>query len=84
MKDPINHVKLEKIIEHSEDIRSFILDANFQSQPGQFTMVWLPGVDEKPISLSAPNMITVKKVGSFTEKLFEKKQGNYLDIRGLV
>jgi dihydroorotate dehydrogenase electron transfer subunit len=45
-------------------------------------MVWLPGIDEKPISLSLNNEITVKKVGPFTEKLFEKKQGDYLDIRG--
>ncbi|MBR9691888.1 dihydroorotate dehydrogenase electron transfer subunit [Candidatus Woesearchaeota archaeon] len=76
------HTKIEKIIEHNESTRSFVLEDMFTSEPGQFGMVWLPGVDEKPISLSARNRITVRKVGPFTEKLFEKKEGQYLDVRG--
>ena len=69
------HVKLEQIVEHSEDFRTFILEEQpFESQPGQFAMVWLPGIDEKPISLSGKKQITVKKVGPFTEKLFSDKK----------
>ena len=81
MRNQYYHVKIEKIIEHSENLKSFVLDINFSSKPGQFVMVWIPGLDEKPFSLSGKNMITVKKVGPFTEKLFEIKEG-YLDIRG--
>ncbi len=81
MRNQYHHAKIEEIIEHNENTRSFILDVNFKSVSGQFAMVWLPGIDEKPFSLSGPNMITVKKVGPFTEKLFEKTNG-YLDVRG--
>lgn len=81
MRNQYHHVKIEEIIGHSEDIRSFVFDTSLDSNPGQFVMVWLPSVNEKPFSLSAKNRITVKKVGPFTEKLFEKK-GGYLDIRG--
>lgn len=77
------HTCIEDIIEHKDDVRSFILvDPFSNSYAGQFAMVWLPGVNEKPISFSAPHMITVRKVGPWSEKLFEKKKGQYLDIRG--
>jgi len=84
MRNQYHHVHIDRIIEHSEDVRSFIFDnggLNFDSKPGQFVMVWLPGIDEKPFSLSSKNMITVERVGPFTEKLFQKKRG-FLDIRG--
>lgn len=82
MRNQYHHTKIEKIIEHSDTVRSFVFDADLKSKPGQFAMVWLPGVDEKPISLSATNRITVKKIGPFTGKIFEKAAGSYLDIRG--
>jgi len=77
-----NHVKIERIEEHSEDIRSFVFNPVFNnSKPGQFVMVWLPGIDEKPFSLSDKGRITVRRIGEFTEELFKKNDG-YLDIRG--
>lgn len=82
MRNQYVHSKIERIIEHSEDMRSFVLDNIFPSEPGQFAMVWVPGLDEKPISLSGPDMISVRKLGPFTEELFRKKKGDYLDIRG--
>ncbi len=82
MKNNYHHTKITKIDEHNEDYRSFTLDTILDSKAGQFVMVCLPGVDEKPFSLSAPNRITVKKVGPFTEKFFEKKEGDSLGIRG--
>jgi len=75
------HSEIQKIIEHSENTRSFILDTSLNFNPGQFVMAWIPGFDEKPFSLSGKNMITVKKIGPFTEELFKKSKG-YLDIRG--
>jgi dihydroorotate dehydrogenase electron transfer subunit len=82
-RNQYHHVRLEKIIEYGQDFRTFRFNhLPFRSSPGQFVMVWLPGVDEKPFSLSTSETITVKKVGPFTEKLFEKKKGDYLDVRG--
>jgi dihydroorotate dehydrogenase electron transfer subunit len=57
-----------------------------KAQPGQFVMVWNPGVDEIPISLSFIGEgeigITLREVGDATRKLCEKKVGEYVGIRG--
>jgi len=52
--------------------------------PGQFIMVWLPGIGEKPFSLSgnAPLAITVAGVGEFSKKLISLKKGNCVYYRG--
>ena len=55
--------------------------------PGQFVMVWIPGVDEIPISLSGINQnglssITVNSVGDASTALNEKKIGEKIGIRG--
>jgi len=58
-----------------------------KAKPGQFVMVWIPGVDELPMSLSAmhPNglaSITVADVGEATKTLNKRKPGDVLGIRG--
>jgi len=55
--------------------------------PGQFLMVWVPGVDEIPMSLSHYAhdknwSITVKKIGECTESLFNLREGDLIGIRG--
>ena len=82
-RNQYQHAKLEEIVNHNDNFKTFRFEnIPFKSQPGQFAMVWIPGMDEKPISLSGKKQITVKKVGPFTERLFEKQKGDYLDIRG--
>ncbi len=53
---------------------------------GQFLMVWIPGVDEIPMSVSSwdPPIagITVKIVGDATEKLAKFGKGDLIGIRG--
>lgn len=54
---------------------------------GQFVMVWIPGVDEIPISLSGINLdgrtsITVHAVGDASKALNNKQQGEIIGIRG--
>ena len=41
----------EKIQENPKTI-SLVLDGSLECAPGQFAMLWLPGVDEKPFSIS--------------------------------
>jgi dihydroorotate dehydrogenase electron transfer subunit len=48
-------------------------------------MVWIPGLDEKPFSLSYAGdepAITVEEKGKFTKSLFEMKEGDYIGLRG--
>jgi len=55
------------------------------AKPGQFVMVWVPGVDEVPMSLSHIGEIqgiTVKKVGEATQALYNMEKGDKIGIRG--
>lgn len=57
------------------------------ARPGQYIMVWIPGIDEIPMALSAVNEdglseITVRKVGTATGELHSKKEGDTIGIRG--
>jgi len=50
-------------------------------------MVWIPGVDEVPMSLSAIDVdglsaITVKRVGEATESLHKLRVGDLIGVRG--
>jgi len=58
-----------------------------KAEPGQFVMVWIPGVDEIPMSLSAINSegrssITVNGVGEASRALNHKEKGDQIGIRG--
>jgi len=58
-----------------------------KAEPGQFVMVWIPGVDEIPISLSGINSdgltsITVNAVGEASRALNQKEKGDIIGVRG--
>ena len=76
--------KIRQIIDENYRVRSFVLDCEVNAKPGQFVMAWLPRFDEKPMCVvnESPLTISVAKVGPFTEKLFELKQGERLSFRG--
>jgi len=58
-----------------------------KAEPGQFVMVWIPGIDEIPTGLSTITpkgltSMTVARVGEATEALFQRKPDDILGIRG--
>jgi dihydroorotate dehydrogenase electron transfer subunit len=63
---------------------SFELEAEMEAAPGQFAMLWLPGIDEKPFSISGtdPLMFTISRVGPFSEALLGREVGDTLWVRG--
>jgi dihydroorotate dehydrogenase electron transfer subunit len=63
---------------------SFELDAKMGAAPGQFAMLWLPGIDEKPFSISGtdPLMFTISRVGPFSEAVLDRQIGDTLWARG--
>jgi dihydroorotate dehydrogenase electron transfer subunit len=75
-------VTITKIIEETPSIRTFVFDREIAARPGQFVMVWVPGVDEIPMALSSPSSITVLKVGDATAALFAMHEGDRIGIRG--
>lgn len=66
-------------------IKTFVLDAEMPAaQPGQFAMAWLPDNEEVPFSLAynAPVMLTVARVGPFTDAMHRLVVGERLWLRG--
>jgi len=77
-------VQIKETITHSDLHKTFILDTDIEAEAGQFCMLWIPGLDEKPMSFSGlnPPQVTVKKVGSFTGEMFQMKAGDWIGFRG--
>lgn len=67
-------------------VRTFFVDWDRAVRPGQFIQVWLPGVDEKPFSVSYQRRqgigFTAAKVGPFTQRLFACGVGDKIGVRG--
>jgi len=82
-------VKIQSVEDTSVGVKSFIFQdpQSANAKPGQFLMVWVPGVDEIPLSLSfiGPGDragFTVLKLGEATTALHKKKRGDIIGIRG--
>ncbi|MCD6503602.1 MAG: dihydroorotate dehydrogenase electron transfer subunit [Thermoplasmata archaeon] len=82
-------VTIEKISVDAKDFKSLYFRDEMcaRARPGQFLMVWVPGVDEIPMSISRINMngyssISVLKVGEATSRLHEMNVGDKIGIRG--
>ncbi len=81
--------KIKRIVEETPDTRSFYFDKDGWAghTPGQFAELWVPGVGEIPISIASPSksdelVFTVKKVGTVSSALFEKKVSDTIGLRG--
>ena len=75
-------VEVREIIRETPSIRTLRFDRKFAFRPGQFVMVWVPGLDEVPMALSAEDSISVQKVGDATAALFSLETGDRIGIRG--
>lgn len=83
---------IKKIVKETENIKTFIFDySEFshlgeRSKPGQFVMLWIPGVDEKPFSIAYDDgrefWLTIAKVGFATGELFKLGVGDLIGARG--
>jgi len=65
-------------------IKTITLDAEIAAVPGQFLMVWIPGVDEIPLAVSnnKPLELTVSNVGDGSGALHRVKPGENVWFRG--
>ncbi len=77
--------RIVHIEDENDRVKTFTLDLALPgAQPGQFAMVWLPGVNERPLSLldGSPVRVTVARVGEFTTALHNLHVGDRLWVRG--
>ena len=82
-------VKVEDTRTETPSIRTLMFtdEQCSKADPGQFAMVWIPGVDEIPMSLSYLTGkgycgVTVRSIGEATQALHAAKVGANLGVRG--
>jgi dihydroorotate dehydrogenase electron transfer subunit len=75
---------ITKIEQETPIVKSFYLDTKVKAKPGQYVMVWIPRVNEKPFGVASTNpfMLSIANIGSFTQKVHELKVGDKLSWRG--
>jgi dihydroorotate dehydrogenase electron transfer subunit len=78
-------VRIEDVRREARDVVSILFRDPCIALPGQFYMVWLPGHEEVPMSVSFTGMlkgITVRAVGPTTRALHSLEADDRLWIRG--
>lgn len=86
--DRIRTVVIERIIEETPTVKTFIFKDNISSKarPGQFLMVWIPRAEELPMSVMVSEKgyaaVTIRKLGFGSTALYNKGIGEILGIRG--
>jgi len=77
---------ISAIVPEAVGIKTLVFKDKLDFMPGQFVMLWLPRVDEKPFGIwrmkTGEFRITVSAVGTFSKKLHELKVGDKVGIRG--
>ncbi len=87
-----NHPKIcivEKVIDETPTVRTLIFsdDVMASALPGQFAMVWIPGINELPMSVMITNQsekaaFTVRRHGVASTGLFNVGVGDKIGVRG--
>jgi dihydroorotate dehydrogenase electron transfer subunit len=87
--DRLRTVIIEQVIEETPTVKTFIFKDKISSnaRPGQFLMVWIPRIEELPMSVMVCDRkeraaITIRKIGFGSTALFDKGVGEVIGVRG--
>ena len=79
-------MEISEVVSEGKGQKSFFFEHSLNCKPGQFVMVWLPEVDEKPMAISYWKKnefaFTSQAVGKFTDTLDKLRKGDKLGVRG--
>ena len=77
--DRLRTVVIERVIEETPTVKTFVFKDKISSnaRPGQFLMVWIPRIEELPMSVMVYDRkeraaITIRKLGFGSNALFDK------------
>lgn len=77
---------IKRIMEENQTTKTFVFEYPLGGKPGQFIMMWIPGVDEKPMSIAFDDgkefWVTVCAVGPTSKALHDLKVGDKVGVRG--
>jgi dihydroorotate dehydrogenase electron transfer subunit len=82
--DPHRCLRVRQRIAEGVVGATLVLDGGIKAEPGQFVMVWLPGIEERPLAVvgEAPLRLCVQVVGPFTRALADLAPGERVWVRG--
>jgi len=79
-------VEILEVRDESKFAKTIKLKKKLEAEPGQFVMLWIPRVGEKPFSMSRLDgdgiEITFDVKGPFTKALAKMKRGDLVGVRG--
>ncbi len=79
-------LEISDVVQEGKNQKSFFFKHSIECKPGQFMMVWMPNIDEKPMAVSYWNKnefaFTSQSIGKFTNSLDKLKKGDKVGIRG--
>lgn len=79
-------LKVAEKTEHNPYFATLFFNCPIDFHPGQFIMVWIPGIDEKPYTISfhtpARFGITIEAKGIFSRRAVALSPGDLVGIRG--
>lgn len=78
---------VRKVIQEAPNLKTYVFEHALRAKPGQFVMVWVPGVDEVPMSVGwvtdTEFHLGIANAGDCTKVIFERiREGDKLGIRG--
>ncbi len=79
-------VRVKRIVQENEQVKTFVLDHSVGARPGQFVMVWIPRLDQKPFSVALDDgkelHLAIAAVGPFSKAMHELKEGDRVGVTG--
>jgi dihydroorotate dehydrogenase electron transfer subunit len=79
-------LRVEEKQMETKEFATLFFDYTLPFKPGQFVMVWIPGIDEKPYTISSHSpkrfAITIEAKGVFSKKAITLDKGDLVGIRG--
>ena len=82
-------VQIEEIISETPTVKTLVFKdkLSYFAKPGQFLMIWIPRIEEIPMSVMINSKegyaaVTIRKFGVGSSALFDRKKGDLIGLRG--
>jgi dihydroorotate dehydrogenase electron transfer subunit len=82
-------VRIEEIVSETPTVKTLVFkdELSYAAKPAQFLMVWIPRIEEIPMSVmihpkKGYAAVTIRKSGIGSTALFERKEGDLIGLRG--
>ncbi|MCP4116304.1 MAG: dihydroorotate dehydrogenase electron transfer subunit [Desulfobacteraceae bacterium] len=79
-------LRIDEVQRHNESYATLFFKHELQFIPGQFVMLWLPEIDEKPYTVSSHSKerfgVTVEAKGRFSTQAVALSPGDLVGVRG--